>query len=136
MDLFRIIESSETLQDMVIFKDPAYIMLSIAGAILSFSGMLHEIYKRKKESSTHNKMASLFKSIFVGGLLTPMYFMAYVHTGGQIVGFIVGFSGMHGVFNSFWFLLSLVTAWFSPLIWDNMLLLIKIKSKNRIKNEQ
>jgi hypothetical protein len=123
-----LLSSSSVMSNMVIFNDPAYLVLAIFGAFLSFLGMLHEIvYKRVGKAKIHFFVlfVHLIKAVVTGGILTPMFFMFYINSGGELVKKIVGLEGMGGVFNSFWFLLSLITAWFSPLVWDFFIARVK-----------
>jgi len=53
----------------------------------------------------------------LGLIATPMWFMAFMHTGGTIIEKFTGLSGFHGITNSFYLLLSLILAWWTiPII--------------------
>ena len=127
------LSSSSTITNMIIFNDAIYSILAIIGALLSLLGMLHEIWTDDKESKVISAIASLFRASILGAILTPMLFMAYIHMGGSLAKQIVGLDGLDGIFNSFWFLLSLITAWYSPVIWDGMLKYISNKFKAKVK---
>jgi len=127
------LSSSSTITNMIIFNDAIYSILAIIGALLSLLGMLHEIWTDDKESKIISAIASLFRASILGAILTPMLFMGYIHMGGSLVKQIVGLDGLEGIFNSFWFLLSLITAWYSPIIWDGVLRYISNKFKAKVK---
>jgi len=127
------LSSSSTITNMIIFNDAIYSILAIIGALLSLLGMLHEIWTDDKESKVISAIASLFRASILGAILTPMLFMAYIHMGGSLAKQIVGLDGLEGIFNSFWFLLSLITAWYSPVIWDGVLRYISNKFKTKAK---
>lgn len=128
-----ILASSSIMADMVIFTDPAYMLLSVVGATLSLFGMLHEIFFTARRNKIYFTITSIFaqlgKALVLGGILTPMYFMLFLHTGGSIMSQIVGLDGLDGIFNSFWWLASLLTSWYSPVVWDGFL----NKVKKRVK---
>jgi len=116
------ISGSATMSSMVIFNDPVYLVLAIMGASISFLGMAHELVKAKRLGKKERDRLSfvlvdLIKALIIGGLLTPMFFMLLVNSGGEIASHVVGFKTLNGVFNSFWWLLSLILSWYSPLIW-------------------
>lgn len=123
------VSSSSLLSNMIIFNDPAYLMLSIAGALLSLFGMLHDMIKRKDDFNILFVLSELIRAFIIGGILTPMLFMLYVHAGGRLIEFFTGFRGLDGIINSFWWLLALVSGWFAPLIWS-LIIEIIIKAKD------
>jgi hypothetical protein len=125
------IGGSSIMSNMIIFNDPAYIFLSSTGAFLAFVGMLHEIFKTKKDKIMRvgYLFTELFKALMIGAFFTPMMFMIFISNGNVIASFIFGFK-IQGVFNSFWWLLSLIVAWYSPLLWGGLIKLIKRKWDN------
>jgi hypothetical protein len=130
-----LISSSALMSNMIIFTDPAYILLAVIGATLSLFGMAHEMLKAVNKGNGKRFsyiIMDLIKALALGGILTPMYFMMYMHTGETIISLFVGLNGFDGIFNSFWWLLSLLTAWYSPLIWEGLLTLIKSRCRRKL----
>jgi len=98
--------------------------------------MLQQLLQVKQRYSFMYGVIQLLKAFIFGGLLTPMYFMAYVHTGGSVISSMLWLDGLQGIFNSFWWLLSLLTAWYSPYVWDYLTFVVRHKVDKKVKNEQ
>ena len=111
------LSSSSLATNMIIFNDAIFVWLSIIGAMASSLGVLHDIYQTKSISGANQIITELLKAFFLGGILTPMFFMAYMHIGGNLVESFIGIKGMGSIYNSFWFLLAILTSWYSVLIW-------------------
>jgi len=126
-----LLSSSSLIADMIIFNDPLYPILAIVGGILSLVGLLHEIYH---EDSLHSPtvmrlVTEMFKSVMLGGLLTPIFFMLYSKIGGEVLNNIFDIKGFTSMGNSFWFLLSLISGWYAMPIWDRLVKTIIDKGK-------
>lgn len=126
------ISSSSLATNMIIFNDPIFLWLSIIGASTSVLGVLHDIYQSKSIVGARQIIVELLKAFFLGGILTPMFFMAYMHVGDKLVEAFLGVKGIGGIFNSFWFLLSVLTSWYSVLIWGT----IVNRRIKKVKNEK
>lgn len=114
-----IIAGGSVATELIILNDPLYWYLAIAGAVISMVGVLHEVYVNPKIDDIKAGFLILesIKGLFLGLVATPMWFMGLMHTGGAIVEHFVGIKGFQGVSNSFWFLMSLMLAWWSiPII--------------------
>ena len=119
--------SSSIVTEMVIFNDPIYPYLALIGAFLSLMGLVHDIYKEDSLSkpSVLELAVELFMAFTIGAILTPMFFMFYIHAGGEAMERISGFKGFYGIYNSFWFLLSLLSSWYAFPIWGFLMDLVK-----------
>lgn len=116
----------------VIFNDPIYLYIAIAGGISSMLGLLHETFK-EDGLRCNSKIALLFESLralVFGIVITPMIFMALMHNGGKLLTTFTGLdlASLSGIANSFWFLLSLLLSWWTVYFVD------KYTKKKKVKN--
>jgi len=108
-----IVTGGSLMYQMVIFNDPLYLYIAIAGSIVSFFGMFYEVVQGEIEKKFWIIAGALIKAALLAFIVTPMWFMALMHAGGSIVEHFVGITGFQGIFNSFWLLASLMLAWFT-----------------------
>jgi len=109
--------SGSIATQFVIFNDPIYYYVAIAGALVSTLGFVHEVTHSKDGLSLWASLSEAVKAAVLGLIATPMWFMAFMHTGGTVIEKFTGLSGFHGITNSFYLLLSLILAWWTiPII--------------------
>jgi len=129
-----IIAGGSIATELIILNDPLFWYLAIAGAFVSMLGVLHEVYSKPVLDDTRAGfiVVESMKGLFLGLVATPMWFMALMQAGGAMVEAFVGIQGFQGVSDSFWFLLSLMLAWWTiPIItW------IKVKVISRGKSNE
>lgn len=133
-----LVGSSSLATNMVIFSDPIYLYLAVGGGIVSVGGLVHEVVEYGTIQGKHKIVWEMIKALFLGFVLTPMLFMFYLKAGDKIVDtvFYVVFSielmGLDGMFNSFWFLLAILTSWYILPLWTSFV--AKIKNRWGSKN--
>ena len=114
------ISGSSVMSNMVIFQDPVYIYLAFLGGGVSVTGILHEIVEKEHIKGIFKIISEIFKALFFGVLLTPMVFMFYINAGNKFLLPLLGVDGV-SMFNSFWFIASILTSWYIIPIWGWLL---------------
>lgn len=130
-----IIAGGSIATELIILNDPLYWYLAIAGAFVSMLGVVHEVYSKPEMDDIRAGfiIVESMKGLFLGLVATPMWFMGLMQAGGAIVEHFVGIKDFQGVSNSFWFLLSLMLAWWTiPIMtW----IIEKVKSRGKEKSD-
>jgi hypothetical protein len=113
---------------MIIFSDPIYFYLGVAGGAVSLLGMIHEIIDNKLIRGVLPIIGELTKALIFGAVLTPMVFMFLIQGGNQIVFSILGIKEIE-LLNSFWFLASVLISWYVIPLWSWVLEIGKRRMK-------
>ena len=104
---------------LVIFKDPSYVILGGIGAVVSIFGATHYMLLKYPPLSGRATFAVLLKALFVGLVSVPITYMALDSTGTFILEKWIGLPvGTVVVVKSLWFLLSIATAWYAVPMFD------------------
>jgi len=130
-----VVAGGSVAAELVIFNDPLYATLAIAGALVSAVGVLHEVYTNPTDK-VHKEFIVLesVKGLLLGLIATPIYFLALMHGGSGLVEKFLNIDSFKGIGNSFWFLLSLMLSWWTtPIMGGLRDIAVGIKGKiNRI----
>ena len=121
--------SGSLIYSMVIFQDPAYVIIATLGAFVSM-GSAHYDYltlKKQREGEGEKCEKSLYlelsKAFVTGMIVTILSFMLFHKAGGDIMQELTGFVWFKEMLPSFWLILTIALATESVAIWD------KVKAK-------
>jgi hypothetical protein len=126
------VASGGLIGDLIIFNDPSYIPLSLVGAIVSASGVIHELSKHD-EVKLFKALAEVLKGIVLGLLAIPLWYLLLTDAGNDVIKEIFGFAEPTKVGKSVMLIISFMLSWFTvPLF--NWFFQSSIKVANFILN--
>ena len=105
--------------DLIIFNDPAYAQLSLVGAVVSASGVIHEI-SNKGDIAKLKALAEVLKGIVLGLLAIPFWYLLLSDIGNSLAQKIFEFDGISKIGKSVWLMVSFGMAWYTVPIFNWM----------------
>lgn len=135
MTVQKSIFSSSLLYSMVIFTDPAYILIAGMGAFVSMGSAHYDLVKLRKAREDSglkcekSAFMELSKAFVTGAILTVLSFMLLHQAGGEAMESLTGVKWFDKMLPSFWLILTVAIATESVTIWDR----IKEKIARRFK---
>jgi hypothetical protein len=123
---------SSLLSSMVIFTDPAYIIIAGLGAFVSMGSAYYDFDKARQtalandEPFTKSKSMELGKAFVIGAIFTLLSFMLFHQVGMEFVADNPYYSWLSNLLPSFWLVVTVALATESVTIWDT--------AKGKIKN--
>lgn len=123
------------LYNMVIFNDPAYIVIACLGAFVSMASVFYDVQtsketkKAKGEECTAKLGLEMFKAFWVGAIFTVLSFMIFHQAGGEALKSLFQVDWFHKMLPSFWLLLTLALATESVYFFTKMMNIFKGKAK-------
>jgi len=115
---------SSLLGSMVIFQDPAYILIACMGAFVSMGSAHYDFLKLKKAREAQGLKCEktvwmeLSKAFMVGSLFTLLSFMIFHQAGGEAMKSLTGLEWFDVMLPSFWLVLTVAFATEAVTIWD------------------
>ena len=103
--------------DLVIFNDPAYIPLALVGAIVSASGVIHEL-SNADELKKLKAVAEVLKGMTLGLLAIPFWFLMLSDIGNQLAQKLFDLNEPTRVGKSVWLMVSFGMAWYTVPIFN------------------
>ena len=104
---------SMVFSSMVIFNDPAYIIIGLIGAMVSVGSEYYDLIKMREEETDQCKVCrvsighNLFKAFLIGLLFTMMSFMFFTQAGESLIKHVFGLSVATKLLPSFWMILTI-----------------------------
>lgn len=106
------------LAELVIFNDPAYAILAIVGAIVSASGVIHELFNNLDKPTKGKVVAEILKGVVLGFLAIPFWFLTLSTVGGEVAFRLFEIESATKLGNSVWLMVSFALAWYTVPIYD------------------
>jgi len=116
--------SGSVFYSMIIFTDPAYIIIATLGAFVSMGSAYYDYLTLKKqregdgEKCEKSLRLELAKAFLAGLIVTVLSFMLFHKAGGDIMQKVTGFTWFKEMLPSFWLILTIALATESVSIWD------------------
>lgn len=104
---------SVMFSSMVIFDDPAYIIIGLIGAFISVGSEYYDMYKLKEQAEKENKECNisvvhdLIKAFVIGLIFTILAFLFFIQAGEALLKHAFGLSLMVKLLPSFYMLASI-----------------------------
>lgn len=117
------------LAELIIFNDPAYAILAIVGAVVSVSGVIHELFNNTEDLTNGKVAAEVIKGIVLGFLAIPFWFLTLSTMGGEIALRLFEIESATKLGKSVWLMISFALAWYTVPIYDWTARLVMFKSK-------
>lgn len=117
------------LAELVIFNDPAYAILAFVGALVSASGVIHELSHNKDKLTKGVIIAEVLKGIVLGFLAIPFWFLTLSTVGGEVALRLLEIESATKLGKSVWLMISFALAWYTVPIYDWTAKLIAFKSR-------
>jgi len=114
--LKKAVFSSTLFGSMIIFQDPAYIIIALIGAFVSMGSahydlsMLRKMKIKNGEQCEKNIRLELSKAFLIGLLFTMMSFLVFLNGGEKILNYYIGADVLSDVLPSVWMILTLILA--------------------------
>ena len=116
--------SSSLLTSMVIFNDPAYIIIAGLGAFASMGSAWYDFVMEKRRNEKKGKQflkqmhLELTKAFLIGAIFTVLSFMLFTQVGGEIMKNFINVDWFDKMLPSFWLIFTVALATESVNIWD------------------
>lgn len=123
------------LYNMVIFNDPAYIVIAGLGAFVSMASVFYDVQTSKEtkkangEECTARLGLELGKAFLIGAIFTVLSFMIFHEAGGEALKTLFNVDWFHKMLPSFWLILTLALATESVYFFSRIMNLIKGRAK-------
>lgn len=123
------------LSSMVIFNDPAYIVIAGLGAFVSMASAFYDVQtsketkKAKGEECTAKLGLEMGKAFLIGAIFTVLSFMVFNHAGGEAMKSFFNVDWFHKMLPSFWLLFTLALSTESVYFFSSFMSLFKKKVK-------
>jgi len=120
---------SSLLGSMIVFQDPAYILIALMGAFVSMGSAHYDLIKLRKHRELQglvcekNVFMELTKAFTIGSIFTLLSFMIFHSAGGDAMKSLTGLSWFDSMLPSFWLVFTVALATEAVTIWD------KVKNK-------
>lgn len=103
--------------DLIIFNDPAYVVLSLVGAVVSVSGVVHEISNRGG-MTIWKALGEVLKGLVLGFLAIPFWYLLLSDIGNSLAQKLFDFDGISKIGKSVWLMVSFGMAWYTVPIFN------------------
>lgn len=125
------VATGSAIAELVIFNDVMYQYLAIIGALVSMSGVLHEILKERPiEHSIWQILVELLKGLVLGILAIPFWYLVLSSAGETLIDIIFDVT-IPDMVNSVWLMVSFVMSWYTVPFIDG--LVDKLRSLSKFK---
>ncbi len=118
------------VSDLIIFNDPMYSTLSIVGAVVSATGVLHEVFHDDDKRSVPAILSEVLKGAMIGLLAIPLWYLVLSSIGSTIVQKAIDIEGACKIADSVWLMVSFAMAWYTVPLFNFIVYKVKIKSKD------
>ena len=115
--------------ELIIFNDPMYQQLAIVGAIVSASGVLHEIWHDDTKKSIGSAFAEVLKGIVLGFLAIPFWYLLLDAMGGQIIHKLFEIQTENKIESSVWLMVAFGLSWYTVPIYNWIGRVVSLKAK-------
>ena len=116
--------TSSLLTSMVIFNDPAYIIIAGLGAFVSMGSAHYDFTMEKRRNEKKGKVflkqmhLELTKAFIVGAIFTVLSFMLLVQVGGEVMKNFINVDWFDKMLPSFWLIFTVALSTESVNIWN------------------
>jgi hypothetical protein len=122
------------MAELIIFNDPIYSILALVGAVVSASGVIHELSNTEKQVTRMKVVAEILKGVILGLLAIPFWFLSLTTVGGEIVARVFDIQSATKLSSSVWLMVSFALAWYTVPIYDWAVRIVTLKAKDKEDN--
>ena len=127
------IATGSMMTELIIFNDPMYKYLAIVGALVSASGVLHELYNNENKKSLGAAFTEVIKGIWLGFLAIPLWFLLLSGLGDKILGKLFEIQIEQKIEKSVWLMISFVMSWYTVPISNWIVKFVTFKAKEKVQ---
>lgn len=123
------------LSSMVIFNDPAYVVIACLGAFTSMASAYYDVQTSKQTKEENGEVCTgrlgleMFKAFWIGAIFTLLSFMVFSQAGGEALKSMFNVDWFHKMLPSFWLLITIALSTESVYFFTSIMSIFKKKAK-------
>jgi len=105
--------SGGLVAELVIFNDPMYSILAVVGAVVSGSGVIHELSNNPTGNNFWKVASEILKGVLLGFLAIPFWYLLLSAIGDKLLHKLLEIEIASKMENSVWLMIAFFMAWYT-----------------------
>lgn len=112
------VATGSMMAELIIFHDPMYGKLALVGAVVSASGVIHELANDTENHNLFSIFGEILKGIMLGFLAIPFWFLLLSGVGDGLIVKLLDVQDANKMEKSLWLIIAFGLAWYTVPIYN------------------